>query len=61
MFTYRGYAGDFGYDEEAGLFHGEVLDVRDVITFQGSSLEELAQAFRDSVDEYLEFSPESSS
>ena len=33
----------------------EVLDLRDVITFQGKSVEEIEQAFRDSVDDYLEF------
>lgn len=43
------------FDDEAGLFHGEVLETRDVITFQGTSVEDLTQAFRDSVDDYLEF------
>jgi len=36
-----------------GILHGEVIDTRDVITFQGKSVDELRQAFRDSVDEYL--------
>ena len=35
--------------------HGEVINIRDVITFEGISVEELNQAFRDSVDDYLEF------
>ena len=55
MLKYKGYRGHADYDEEAGLFHGEVLDTRDVITFQGTSVEELEQAFRGSVDDYLEF------
>ena len=42
-------------DEEAGLFHGEVLNTRDVITFQGRSVRELKKAFADSVDDYIEF------
>jgi predicted HicB family RNase H-like nuclease len=54
MLKYR-YTGHVEYDDEAGLFHGEVLDTRDVITFQGRSVEEIEQAFRDSVDDYLEF------
>ena len=37
------------------MFHGEVINTRDVITFQGTSVEELKQAFEDSVDDYLEF------
>ena len=55
MLEYHGYTGRVEFDDEAGLFHGEVLDTRDVITFQGTSVEELAQAFRDSVDDYLDF------
>jgi Uncharacterized protein encoded in hypervariable junctions of pilus gene clusters len=55
MLTYKGYHGKVEFDEEAGLFHGEVVDLRDVITFQGKSIEELEQAFRDSIDDYLEF------
>jgi predicted HicB family RNase H-like nuclease len=55
MLKYKGYTGHVEYDDKAGLFHGEVLDTRDVITFQGRSVEEIEQAFRDSVDDYLEF------
>ena len=54
MLEYQGYTGHVEFDDEAGLFHGEVLDTRDVITFQGTSVEELRQAFRDSVDDYLD-------
>lgn len=52
---YKGYTGKVEFDDEAGLFHGEVVDMRDVITFQGRSVEELEKAFRDSVDDYLAF------
>ncbi|MFP3940670.1 MAG: type II toxin-antitoxin system HicB family antitoxin [Thermoanaerobaculia bacterium] len=55
MLEYKGYKGHVEFDEEAGLFHGEVVDTRDVITFQGTSVEELERAFRDSVEDYLEF------
>ena len=58
MLTYKGYTGNVEFDEEAGLFHGEVLDTRDVVTFQGTSVEELIQAFHDSVDDYLEYCKE---
>jgi len=46
------------FDDEAGLFRGEILDLRDVITFQGRSVEELERAFRDSIDDYLAFCKE---
>lgn len=56
--NYKGYHGQVSYDEEAKLFHGEVVGLKDVITFQGTSVEELEQAFKDSVDDYLEFCKE---
>jgi predicted HicB family RNase H-like nuclease len=55
MLEYKGYTGHAEYDGSARIFHGEVLDTRDVITFQGSSVEEVELAFRDSIDDYLEF------
>ncbi|MDE2767408.1 MAG: type II toxin-antitoxin system HicB family antitoxin [Chloroflexota bacterium] len=51
--NHGGYRAAVKYDAEAGFFHGEVIDKRDVITFQGSSVAELRQAFKDSVNEYL--------
>ena len=55
MMEYKGYIGKVDYDDEAGIFHGEVINVRDVVTFEGHSVEELKQAFQDSVDDYLAF------
>lgn len=52
MIEYGGYQAMVKYDD-AGFFHGEVIDTRDVITFQGTSVAELHRAFKDSVDEYL--------
>lgn len=53
MKTYRGYAATVCFDDDALVFHGEVVGLRDVITFQGRTAEELVQAFHDSVDDYL--------
>jgi len=52
---YKGCIGKVEFDEEAGTIHGEVINTRDVITFQGDSVAELKQAFHESVDDYLEF------
>lgn len=53
MMKYKGYIGHVEYDDQAKIFHGEVVGLRDIITFQGKSVEELEQAFKDSVDDYL--------
>ncbi len=55
MMEYKGYVGRVDFDAEAGQLHGEVVNTRDVITFAGSSVEEVRQAFEDSIDDYLEF------
>jgi predicted HicB family RNase H-like nuclease len=55
MMQYKGYVGKVEFDDEAGIFHGEVLDTRDVITFQGKSVDELETAFQESIDDYLAF------
>jgi predicted HicB family RNase H-like nuclease len=52
---YKGYEAIVDYDEEAEIFHGEVADLREVITFEGSSVAGLKQAFADSVEDYLAF------
>ena len=55
MLNYKGYHGVFDYDQEADIFHGEVVNLSDVITFQGRSIDELKTALAESVEDYLEF------
>ena len=40
MLQYKGYTGRVEFDDEAVIFHGEVLDLRDLVTFQGRSVDE---------------------
>ncbi|MDR2869222.1 MAG: type II toxin-antitoxin system HicB family antitoxin [Deferribacteraceae bacterium] len=55
ILTYKDYQGVFAYDPEADIFHGDVINLTDVITFQGRSIDELKQALADSVEDYLAF------
>ncbi len=52
---YKGYIGRVEYDEQAEVFHGEVINLRDVVTYEGKTVKELKTAFTDSIDDYLEF------
>lgn len=45
-----------GYGES--YWSGRVANIRDVVTFKGRFIEEALQAFKDSVDDYLEFKQE---
>jgi predicted HicB family RNase H-like nuclease len=56
MLEYKGYVGTVEADE--GTFVGRVVGLRDVITFEGRSFEEVERAFRESVDDYLAFCAE---
>lgn len=58
MMEYKGYFARVEFDNEANIFHGEIINVRDVITFEGESVDELRKAFTDSVEDYLEFCAE---
>lgn len=53
---YKGYIGDFVFDEKLELFQGKVSNSRALITFQAKSIENLRHAFQDAVNEYLEWS-----
>lgn len=56
--TYKGYTAFVEFDSEAKIFHGEVADLKDVVTFQSSDAEKLEEEFHLSVDEYLVFCQE---
>jgi predicted HicB family RNase H-like nuclease len=58
MMEYKGYVGLVEFDDDAGIFHGEVINTRDVITFQGATVQKLRKAFHDSVEDYLAFCKE---
>ena len=58
MFEYKGYIGVARYEPEIEAFLGDVVDTRDVITFEGTSVGELRQSFEDAIDKYLRFCKE---
>ena len=53
MMEHKGYRAAVTFDGAAGVFHGEVLDTRDVIVFEGTSVVQLKKEFKFSVDDYL--------
>ena len=55
MMEYKGYYGIVEYDERMRIFHGEIVNTRDVITFQGKTVDDLEKAFRESVNDYQEW------
>lgn len=54
----KGYRGNADVFDEDGVFHGRILGIEDVVTFEATTVDELEKAFRDSVDDYLAFCEE---
>ena len=52
---YKEYLARVEIDLDAGILHGEVINLRDVITFQATSIDQLRQEFANSVEDYLAF------
>jgi predicted HicB family RNase H-like nuclease len=52
---YKEYQARVVFNDENKIFYGEVLGLKDVVTFQSKSIKELEKEFRDSIDDYLEF------
>lgn len=51
--TYNGYEAKLEYDAEDDSFFGIVTNIPDTIHFQGSSIAELREEFKNSVEVYL--------
>jgi predicted HicB family RNase H-like nuclease len=58
VLSYKSYLGEVEIDATVGVLHGRVVGLRDTITFEGLTVEEVVQAFHDSVDDYLAFCAE---
>ena len=50
---YKDYEAIIRFDEEDQVLHGRVLNVHDIISFHGESIEEIRQAFEAAIDDYL--------
>ena len=51
---YKGYVAKIEYSEEDGCFIGHIIGIRDIITFEGMSVDEIREDFHKAVDFYLE-------
>ena len=51
---YKSYEAIIEYNDEDRLFIGRIINNRDVITFDGLTVDELEQSFHTVIDQYLE-------
>ena len=52
--NYKGFIGSVYLSEEDEMFYGKIEGISDCIMFEGSSVTELKNMFREAVNEYIE-------
>lgn len=51
---YNGYIGTLEFSADDKLFFGKIQGINDLVTFEGSSVTELEESFKEAVEDYLE-------
>jgi len=54
MLEYRGYYGSIERSQEDHCLFGKLLFISALVSYEGKTLTQLSEAFRDAVDDYLE-------
>lgn len=52
---YKGYIGSVSFSDEDNCFFGKIEGISDLVNYEGESVNELREAFHNSVDYYLDF------
>ena len=52
--TYKGFIGTVHYSSEDRVFYGKIEGIDDLITFEGSSVDELETSFKNMVDLHID-------
>lgn len=52
---YKDYIGNVEFSEEDAIFHGKVVGIKSLISFEGDSVSAIIKDFHNAVDEYLDF------
>jgi predicted HicB family RNase H-like nuclease len=51
---YKSYTGTLEYSLEDNLLFGKILGINDLVSYEGTTIEEIKSAFQEAVDDYLE-------
>ena len=58
VIQYKGYFTNVEYSQEDQILFGKIEGIRDLVTFECENAGEVEQAFKEAVDDYLEFCEE---
>lgn len=51
--SYKGYVGSVHFNADDEVFYGKIVGVNDLVTFEGTTVADLAASFRDAVEDYV--------
>lgn len=51
--VYKDFVGSFNYIEEEEILYGKIQGISDLVTFEGTSIAEIKNAFIEAVDDYI--------
>lgn len=54
ILKYKDYYGSVQFSAADEVFYGKILAINDMVSFEGSSVQELKAAFEEAVEDYLE-------
>jgi predicted HicB family RNase H-like nuclease len=54
ILTYKGFIGSVNYSADNHIFFGKIEGINDLVTFEGSTVEDLENAFHDMVNQHIE-------
>lgn len=55
---YKGYIGSVAFSETDNVFFGKIEGIDGLVNFEGESVTELTEAFREAVDDYVAYCAE---
>ncbi len=54
VLQYNGFIGSVHFSAEDAVFHGKIEGISDLVTFEGESVAELQQAFKEAIEDYID-------
>jgi predicted HicB family RNase H-like nuclease len=54
ILKYKDYYATINFSAEDDVFFGKIIGINDLVTFEGTSVKELKEAFKEAVEDYLE-------
>jgi predicted HicB family RNase H-like nuclease len=58
IINYKGYEAKIKYDEEDCLYYGELINIKDIVSFHSNEINDIEKQFHKAVNNYLEFCKE---